>query len=230
MECLRDRTLKYFYTKSKVIQQDYQALCKKLDERFGCKDLPHIVRRQLQDFRQNPDETLEEYAKRAQELSTDGYPESPDTFIQILATDAFLKGCMDKKAALTAMDKDPDNLDLALQYVKSALTNQRVIMGPKKMDTSVKTVTFENTEVDEIEEMEQPTASVRAVFRKSENSTSGIDISRFEARLEKTEDDVQETKSAVREILDILTGKNQARSRPPQRQTSPRQNPNRGFN
>lgn len=101
-------------------------------------------------------------------------------------------------------------------------------MGPKKMDTSVKRVTFENKEVDETEEMEQPTASVRAVFRKSENNTSGIDISRFEARLKKTEDDVQETKSAVRQILDILTGKNQARSRPPQRPTSPRQSPNRG--
>jgi hypothetical protein len=71
------------------------------------KDLPHIIRRQLQDVREFPEESLEKYAERAQELTTDGYPGTPDSFIQIVATDAFLKGCSDRKAALTAMDKDP---------------------------------------------------------------------------------------------------------------------------
>ena len=52
----------------------------------------------------------------------------------MVASDAFLKGCQDKRAALTAMDKDPENLDRAAQLVKTAMTNQRVILGIKKTD------------------------------------------------------------------------------------------------
>jgi len=44
-----------------------------MNERFGRTDLPHIVRRQLQDLRQSTEESLEEYAERAQELATEGY-------------------------------------------------------------------------------------------------------------------------------------------------------------
>jgi hypothetical protein len=40
---------------------------------------------------------------------------------------AFLKGCLHKKAALTAMDKDPTDLDTVLQYANSAVTNQTIL-------------------------------------------------------------------------------------------------------
>ena len=105
-----------------------------MEERFGCKDLPNVIRRQLQELCQFPEESLEEYAERPQYLAADGFPGTSDKFIQIVASDAFLKGCQDKKAALTAMDKDPEYLDKAVQLVKSAMTNQRVIFGIKKTD------------------------------------------------------------------------------------------------
>ena len=113
------------------------------------KDLPHIIRRQLQDLREFPEESLEKYAERAQELTTDGYPGTPDSFIQIVTTGGFLKGCSDRKAALTAMDKDPTDQDTALQYVKSAVTNQRVILGIKKPDIGVKGVIFQESDTKE---------------------------------------------------------------------------------
>ena len=103
-----------------------------MEERFGCKDLPQVIRRQLQELL---------YAEHAQYLAVDGFPGTSDDFMQIVATDAFLKGCHDKRAALTSMDKDPENLDRAVQFVKSAMTNQRVILGIKKTD--VKRVTFQ---------------------------------------------------------------------------------------
>jgi len=53
--------------------------------------LPHIVRRQLQDLRQNAEETLEEYAERAQKLATDGFPNTSEECIQMMATDGFLR-------------------------------------------------------------------------------------------------------------------------------------------
>ena len=141
IECLRDRALNLFTTRPKFVQNNYKLICKKMEERFGCKDLPQVIRRQLQELRQFPEEQLEEYAERAQYLAVDGFPGTSDDFLQIVATDAFLKGCHDKRAALTAMDKDPENLDRAVQFVKSAMTNQRVILGIKKTD--VKRVTFQ---------------------------------------------------------------------------------------
>ena len=46
-----------------------------------------------------------------------------------MATDAFLKWFQEKREALAAMYKDPENLDWAVQFVKSAVTNQRVGVG-----------------------------------------------------------------------------------------------------
>jgi len=144
-----------FTSRSKTVQQDSLSICKKMDERFGKKGLQHIIRRQLQDLRQFQEESLEEYAERAQELSTDGYPGTPNSLIQIVATDAFLKGCSDKKAALTAMDKDSTDLNTALQYAKSAVTSQRVILGIKKSDIGVKRVTFQESDMEGETELDE---------------------------------------------------------------------------
>ncbi|CAG2219646.1 unnamed protein product [Mytilus edulis] len=46
----------------------------KLNQRFGNKDLPYTIRRQLQDVRQNGDEMIEEFAERVQEMATYGVP------------------------------------------------------------------------------------------------------------------------------------------------------------
>lgn len=92
IECLRHRPL--FSTRFKAVQNDYQATCKQIEERFGRKDLPNVIRRQLQELRQLPDESFEEYAERAQDLASDGYPGTPESFIQIVASHAFLKGCL----------------------------------------------------------------------------------------------------------------------------------------
>ncbi|CAG2235895.1 unnamed protein product [Mytilus edulis] len=213
------------------VQEGYQAVCKKMEDRFGRKDLPHVIRRQLQDLRQLPEEPLDEYAERTQDLATDGFPGTPDDFIQIVATDAFLKGCMDKKAALTAMDKDPDSLDKALKYVKSAVTNQKVILGNKKPE--VKRVTFHETETDVYDSHgDHESTSVRALYRKGASDTDVI--SRFESRLKKTEEDVQDTKSSIKQILDILKrGNSTNRFGQSQRLSSPGRSPirdNKCFN
>jgi hypothetical protein len=178
-----------------------------MNERFGRKDLPHIIRRQLQDLKQEQDELLEEYAERAQEMSTDGYPDTPEEFVEIIAIDAFLKGCTDKKAALTPMDKNPGTLDQALQFVKSVIANQRVILGPKRMD--VKRVMFED-EVDEVNSENDPT--IRAVkFTDRDNPQ----ITKFEQRLKKTKEGLEETKAMVKDILKIVS-----RSKSPVRQVT----------
>jgi len=68
------QSFKVFRSRPVSVQTNFKTLCKKMNERFGRTDLPHIVRRQLQDLRQSTEESLEEYAERAQELATEGYP------------------------------------------------------------------------------------------------------------------------------------------------------------
>ena len=201
IECLRDKALKFYSSRPKFVQTNYEALCKKMDERFGRKEMPHIVRRLLQDLKQELDESLEEYAERAQELAIDGYPDTPDKFVQTLATDAFLKGCQDKRAALTAIDKNPENLDQAVQYVKGAMANQKVIMGTKR--TEVKRVTFMESDEhnddgdDDTQTQYEPSVRTVSKFEKNKGGAAGND---FESRLSKTEDDLQETKMLLRKL------------------------------
>jgi hypothetical protein len=56
-----------------------------------CSVAPCIIRHRLQELRQFPEESLEEYAERAQDLVVRGFPGTSDDFIHIVATDAFLK-------------------------------------------------------------------------------------------------------------------------------------------
>ncbi|VDI25391.1 Hypothetical predicted protein [Mytilus galloprovincialis] len=189
-----------------------------MNDRFGWKDLPHILRRQLQEAKQGSDESLEEFADKVQELATDGYPESPDYFIQIVAVDAFLKGCAEKQAALVAMDKNPSSLDEATQYMKSAITNQRLIMGSRKT-TDIKRVTFEDPA-----ELKDSDAVIRAIYREKPQ----LESSKMDIRVKKNEDDIQEMKKSLSQILNILKGKDE-RSRSPIafRKSSPAPSPDR---
>ncbi|CAG2200311.1 unnamed protein product [Mytilus edulis] len=204
------------------VAANYKLFCQKFNEKFGKKELPHILRRLLQDLRQENEENLRDFAERAQELAVDGYPDTPEKFAETLATDAFLRGCLDKRAALVAMDKNPESLDQAVQFVRSAAANQKVIMGGKKSE--VKRVTFSDTE--DVQEQEEEKFAVRVV--EKDDDKKGVSAS-IEKRLKKTEDDLAETKIIVKKILNIINqnqGQNQRsrstyRSPTPERSTSP---------
>ncbi|CAG2200321.1 unnamed protein product [Mytilus edulis] len=88
IELLRDRALKYYSNRVKSLQANYKLFCQKFNEKFGKKELPHILRRLLQDLRQENEENLRDFAERAQELAVDGYPDTPEKFAETLATDA----------------------------------------------------------------------------------------------------------------------------------------------
>ena len=83
-------------------------------QRLGNKDLPHSIRKQLQDVKQNVEASIEELTERVQEMATDGYSEATEDIVELMAVDAFLKGCNDKKVGLAAMDENPSRIDQAL--------------------------------------------------------------------------------------------------------------------
>lgn len=205
--CLRDRALKFYSSRSKAVKENFSDLCQKLNDRFSRTDLPHIIRRQLQEAKQGYEESIEEFTDRIQELVIDGYPASPDQFTQIVAIDAFLRGCTEKKAALVAMDKNPTSLEQALQYMKSAATNQRLILGIRKTG-EVKWVTYADT-VTDTDEQQEPV--VRAIFKEKAEKP-------LEVRIRKTEDDITEIKKSVGQIISLLKNRDLgSRSRSPMR-------------
>ncbi|CAC5374562.1 unnamed protein product [Mytilus coruscus] len=190
-------------------------LVQKLSQRFGNKDLPHTIKRQLQEVRQFVDESIEEFAERIQELATDGYLNTPENVVDTIAVDAFLKGCTDKKAALFAMEKDPNTMDQALQYVKSSIHNQKILLGYRKPE--VKRVQFYDDSDEESTE-----CLVRQV--KTGNNSSMQDLQKkyetMDTRMATTEQHIWTIKSDIKKIINSISPKTTADR---QRSPSPRE-------
>ncbi|XP_061177795.1 trichohyalin-like [Saccostrea echinata] len=164
----------------------------KLKERFDKKDQPYIIRRQLQEIKQNPEETIEEFAERIEELAAEGYPETPEFFKNTITVDAFLRGCTEKRAALVTLAKDPQTLDQAINYMKISITNQKLIMGPKK---ETKNVTFENMKSDD-----SPSKDIRIRMARSPSPPKPS----LESRISTLEKESRETTRLLKEILRVL--------------------------
>jgi len=67
--CLRDKALRFYSSRTNHAKLSFAELSQKLNDRFGRIDLPHIIRRQIQEAKQGYDESLEEFADRIQELA-----------------------------------------------------------------------------------------------------------------------------------------------------------------
>jgi len=98
--CLRGKALKFFSTRPVSIQKYFDQLMEKMNQRFGKKDLTHSIRRELQEVKQNLDESIEEYAERVKEMATYGHIDAPEDIIELMAVDAFLISCIDQKRLL----------------------------------------------------------------------------------------------------------------------------------
>ena len=210
IECLRDKALKYFSTRPESVREDFDLLVQKLNQRFGNRDLPHTVRRQLQDVKQNLEETVEEFSERVLELATYGYLNTPENVVEMVAVDSFLKGCQDKKAALFAMEKNPSTIDEAVQHVKASIHNHRIILGYTRKP-EVKRVQFEDDSYDASEFSE---AAVRQIKPKQSGFKENID--NLEMRMQATEKNIVSMKADIARILSAVSQRRElSRSRSP---------------
>ena len=128
-ECLRDRAVSYYCRLHDHEKDTYVKHCDCLNNRYGRKDPPHTLRHQLQSIKQLVDEDLESYAERVQQLAYDAHPDALDQTIQDAAVDAFLRGCKEKRAAFSAMERPPNTLNQAIGEIKSSFHNQKALYG-----------------------------------------------------------------------------------------------------
>jgi hypothetical protein len=146
IECLREKARKVYSTRPRSVQNNYTLLCQKLNGRFGRKELPHVLRRIFQDLRQDQEGLIEEFAERVQDTAMGGSPDTPESLVEPLAIDVFLRGCLDKGVALITMYKNPETVDKALQLMRTAIANKKLTMGGKETEIKRLRVTFDDTE------------------------------------------------------------------------------------
>jgi hypothetical protein len=91
-----------------------------------------------------------------------------------------------------ALDKDPETLTQAQQYMKSVMTNQKLIDGGKK---EVKRVSFNETTLSSPEEPDVRMVN-RATPTASKSSSTSLD-----SRISKVEDQQQEHTELLKEII-----------------------------
>lgn len=146
-------------------------------------------------------------------MAADGYgSEAPEDFLETACVDAFLRGCIDKKAVLFAMERNPTTLDLALQCVKSSTHNQRILFGQKT--ESVKRVKFES---DNESDVETSNLAVRVVNRQDKSFSYEHQNERernvpksswqqnVDIRLKNTEKYISEIKSDISKVLQAVS-------------------------
>lgn len=88
---MKEKALKLFSSRLENVQKE--LLCQKFKKRFDRKDQKEIL--------QITDETLEKFAEKI-ELSTEAFSDSLEFFRRTITIDAFLRGCIEKGAALVS--------------------------------------------------------------------------------------------------------------------------------
>ena len=84
VEALQDRALQFYGNLPEEVRDDYQLVSKKFHAWLWPQEPSQTMRSQLKVLKQQPDESLEEYAEKCQQLATDAWgatnPENDGTF------------------------------------------------------------------------------------------------------------------------------------------------------
>ena len=91
-------------------EQDYEWLKNKFQHHYGGTDSATTIRYELLQMEQKEDESLEEYLARLQKMVVASFPdESKREACSPFFVDAFMKGCRNKGAVLSAAEKHPNS-------------------------------------------------------------------------------------------------------------------------
>ena len=189
VDCLGGKALEY--VRELHLERDFKQMVKKLTRRFGVKDAPGTVRRELALLKQEETETLEEFSQRVHFKVMDGFPGAKERTIEQLAVEHFLKGCTDRKAASIAMDKNPSKIHRAVKYTKDAINNRNVIYGKMPLSQSARKVTFYE------EDENRYGYDIRTVRTGPEDDSKKKDFSKMTFELQKRTDQKFENLEAM---------------------------------
>ena len=135
VEALRGKALDYFENLPEELRLEFESLCSMFEGRFGRQEAPATMRSKLKCITQGVEETLAEFGERALKVTSEGYVGMTGQWVQALAVDAFLMGCLDKRSALSSMDKEPQTIDEAVKLMRRLGSHEGTLKTGKRLCT-----------------------------------------------------------------------------------------------
>ena len=139
VKALRGRALDYFESLPGELRLEFVTLCNLFDGRFGRQEPQSTLRSGMRRMTQRVDEPLAEFAERTLKTASDGHSGMPGIWLQTLAVDAFLQGCVDKNYALSTINREHQTVDEAMRLMKRLKGHEKSLL----MDKRVRTLAFE---------------------------------------------------------------------------------------
>lgn len=117
---LEGKALDFFTYTTMSKYMSYKQIMRKLEKRFGVRDIIEVSRVRFQQASQHPDESLEDWADRVLTLATPAFRNFDDDgrYCRQEAIAKFCQGCSDKQAGKHACLKRPKTMHRALCLVK----------------------------------------------------------------------------------------------------------------
>ena len=154
MWSLEGKALDFFTITSDIEKYSFRRIIKKLEARFGVKELTETSKVKFQQASQRSDESLEDWADRVMTLATPAFVDLPEDHLKQEAIAKFSQGCCDKDAGKHACFEHPSTMEEALNLVKHHQYISQAVDGKqskKGNDVSVNAV--QSTSEDRIEQL-----------------------------------------------------------------------------
>ena len=135
VEALRGKALDYFESLPKELRLEFDSLCSMFEGRFGRQEAPATMRSKLKCITQRVEESLAEFGERALKVASEGYVGMTGQWVQALAVDAFLMGCLDKRSALSSMNKERQTIDEAVKLMRRLGSHEGTLKTGKRLCT-----------------------------------------------------------------------------------------------
>ena len=129
---LTDKAADFYAVITNRDKLSYQQLMKKLENRFGARELPATAQARFQQATQNTGESLEDWADRIVTLATIAFRELPESYANQQAVVRFCQGLLDKDVASQVSIKEPASMEDAINKVRWGQHVQQAVFGKKK--------------------------------------------------------------------------------------------------
>ena len=132
MWSLEGKALDFFTIKTTDIEKySFHTIIKRLEARFGVKELTETSKVKFRQAYQKPEESLEDWADRVMTLATPAFVDSPDEYLKTEAIAKFCQGCSNKDAVKHACFEHPSTMEEALNLVKHHQYISQAVDGKK---------------------------------------------------------------------------------------------------
>ena len=196
VEALEDKALTFFSNLPSNVQVNFELVRKKMNNWFMPQEPAFTIRKQLQTIHQNTEEALEEWAERCQQCAYDAWGKISPEVAEQAAIEAFLGGVIEAEAVFTVLEKDPQTVDEALEFLKKAVHSCKSLCCKfRNTQRKVRTISIAPDPI---------TAEVRTTDTTS-SATQQDYIQKFGAELQGLWSSLAETRKQLAKIVELLS-------------------------